>query len=929
MRVLFTSDWQADYANLDTLQVVVDEIISLKEKLGFDVLVHCGDVKHAYNPVDVRVVNFILRAISKFKKAGLEVIVELGNHDRVGMHVDKANWFPILRRANAQAFDEPGVVARDGFEIRLLPFRNDTVLLHNESQELSKGADPEKSVLVFHAEISNCRFNVLSRSDAKVGIETLVPSRYLYCIGGHIHLPQRVAKNVYYVGSPFASEWGEANQKKGYLLLDFETKKLTRVLSKIPGWYDPQWPRYEETKPTSWEGAKVRIKVPILDVRRTSEQLQSVKAKAEKDYRGAEILVIPTFEEEVCQEGQIQTDWPDKKKIEAYTKTTLPRPLEPYRKKTVAYLIEQLEQAGGLIREGGELQFTDVSAKNFLSFERLDWKVGKGLYVVTGKNKDWNRSNGAGKTSWLQPIAVALFGSTFKGQKHDRWVRRGIEPKKSSWVSVTLLDNQDRKVVVTRGRKPKPELLLFVAGEPVDSGNRPDQTQKSIEQITGYTWETLSNAVYIDQSRAHLMLTGTETARKEFLARLQNLERFERAKKQVKDQKMGLEATVNDLQNAIELAEATVAGLNHTIAQTKAMRRPNSSPEVALLAAGNELAEAKRAMSEWNLLATRKRSTITTEVEKWDKAVETYLLARARVMGALSGYEERLESFKSLESECPTCEQPIDVKKIERQVKALEKLATIKKGTLGRLDKAIPKVKARRNEVRQNIEEWRDNPELESRLEAKLLAHRTAELEMEQAQKEDEMLEGLRTRKKQALAEIEKSKTRLSKIQKWLSVLDYAEEVFARSGLPAYLNAQLVPELNQSASEYAELFSQKEIQVRFQVDQEGQMDVQVVNAHGGEGVQDQSEGEMKMASLITSFAVRQAAPKTNLLILDEPGDGLDPVSAKQFARGIQQLKDKFCTIILVTHNPSILAELGEENQITIVKENGISRMDNG
>lgn len=925
MRVLATSDWQADYSNLDTLKIVVDEILRLKEELGFDVLVHCGDVKQVYSPIDVRMLNFVIYAIGKLKKAGLEVIICLGNHDRVGMHVDRQNWFPVLRRAGALAYDQPHVTDIDGFKIHVLPFRNDLVLLKREASDLAAQAHPEKSVLIFHSELASCKFNVLSRSEAKVRPQDLVPDRYLFCIGGHIHLPQKVAENVFYVGSPFASEWGEANQKKGYLLLDFEKKTLTRVLSKIPGWFDPQWPRFAESKPQTWKGARVRIKVPVADVRRVAEELKHAKEKAEKTYQGAEILVIPEFKESSIGSNGIRADWPDKKKIESYTKTTLSRPLQPYRQKTVAYLIEQLEQAGGLMREGGELEFKSVQAQNFLSFKTINWSVQPGLHVITGKNRDWNRSNGAGKTSWLQPIAVALFGSTFKGQKHDRWVRRGVQGE--SWVGVTFADNQRRAVVVFRRRLPKPQLMLQVDGETIDSGNRPEQTQKMIEQITGYTWETLSNAVYIDQSRAHLMLTGTEAERKEFLARLQNLERFERAKKQVKDQKTGLEATVNSLQDAISTSEATSASLSQTISQTKQMRRPNSSPEATFRVAEKELAKARDALAAWHLVASRKRSMICTVVEKQETLLERMASERAFASINLANCRNRLESFQDLQGTCPVCEQTVDRNHVEKHIALLKKSEVKYVSLLSERTTQFTSLKALKYGTEKKMEQWDRNKVLEAEVEEKGLARARAAVEYEQAKKQDELLESLRRRKEEAVIKIVRHEERLAKIQKWLSVLDYAEQVFSRSGLPAYLNAQLVPELNQAAAEYSELFAQKEIQVRFQVDEEGRMDVQVVNAHGGEGVQDQSEGEMKMASLITSFAVRQAAPKTNLLILDEPGDGLDPVSAKQFAKGLKELTGKFSTILCVTHNIAILSELGEENRICIIKENGVSKME--
>ncbi len=209
------------------------------------------------------------------------------------------------------------------------------------------------------------------------------------------------------------------------------------------------------------------------------------------------------------------------------------------------------------------------------------------------------------------------------------------------------------------------------------------------------------------------------------------------------------------------------------------------------------------------------------------------------------------------------------------------------------------------------------------------LAHAKLKVELQRARAHEHTLEMLKAQIAAAEKQAEVSRNKIQAVQTWLAALDYGEKVFARNGLPAYLNAQICPQLNEAAQQYSELFAQNEIQVLFAVDEEGRMDVQVVNAHGGETVQDQSEGELKMASLITSFAVRSIAPKTNLLVLDEPGDGLDAISARHFARGLKSVVDKFGTILLTSHNPNILGELSSERAIKIIKENGVSRIENG
>jgi DNA repair exonuclease SbcCD ATPase subunit len=154
---------------------------------------------------------------------------------------------------------------------------------------------------------------------------------------------------------------------------------------------------------------------------------------------------------------------------------------------------------------------------------------------------------------------------------------------------------------------------------------------------------------------------------------------------------------------------------------------------------------------------------------------------------------------------------------------------------------------------------------------------------------------------------------------------EYCAGAFSRDGIPQFLNQSLVPVLNKHADYYSNLFCDKTVQVRFAV-VEGEFDVTTANAMGGERTDDQSTGERALAGIIASFALRNIAPRANVLILDEPGEGLDPGNARQFAQALPTLAKTVKTIFITTHNPAILSELGEAKKITITKRKGISQV---
>ena len=247
----------------------------------------------------------------------------------------------------------------------------------------------------------------------------MLPDNYKFCLAGHVHLHQKLGENFYYIGNPFASDWGEANQKKGYIII--KDGKLEHVASSIPGWYDPSWPKFPKNK-TDWQDARIRIHVPIEAGKNYTVALAKAKQDAEHKYPGALITPIPEFEDVLKPDVQLKLSDSDATKVSRYVNEGLPDSLRQYEAAIVCYLTNLLEKAAHSLglRAIESVEFLDTYGEWFLSFEKLKLKFEPGLWLITGVNHDWhNRSNGAGKSSLLSPVrrVVLFFGTTFKGRK--------------------------------------------------------------------------------------------------------------------------------------------------------------------------------------------------------------------------------------------------------------------------------------------------------------------------------------------------------------------------------------------------------------------------------------------------------------------------------------------------------------------------------
>src|ERR1035441_7253358 len=240
MRLLLTSDWQAEHSNIDECEIALVELLAAAKRYRPDAIVNCGDCKDQYDPVSVTVIKFWVRAVKKIKDAGFRFIILRGNHDRISQSAEAKDWLDVLRAAGAETVSSrPAIKQIGNGSVYLLPFTSDKKLELSWANHLSSASRPRPKVLIFHTEVGGAKYGT--------GLPTAGPSpedlhfqEYDACFGGHIHKHQRICDNACYVGNPFTMDWSDADQYKGHLLVDLEEGELPKVKqlrTSIPPWY--------------------------------------------------------------------------------------------------------------------------------------------------------------------------------------------------------------------------------------------------------------------------------------------------------------------------------------------------------------------------------------------------------------------------------------------------------------------------------------------------------------------------------------------------------------------------------------------------------------------------------------------------------------------------------------------------------------------
>lgn len=231
MRILVSSDWQADLNNLERLRVVVDQIVGECGKDPKTFFMHCGDAKEKSNPVDLRVINFLQDSFTRIRKACSGFWYVRGNHDNINTTDGSPSLCDLVRAwgalevaDDAWATVEVPLLSWRGTSQRrlcvyMVPYFRDPARQRDEFKGPleyirlhTKAGKEDVRLLFFHNTPNGCKQSLYTEgvglSAADIGAD-----KYDACFAGHIHLPQLVKPNIHVVGSPLACDWGEANYR--------------------------------------------------------------------------------------------------------------------------------------------------------------------------------------------------------------------------------------------------------------------------------------------------------------------------------------------------------------------------------------------------------------------------------------------------------------------------------------------------------------------------------------------------------------------------------------------------------------------------------------------------------------------------------------------------------------------------------------------
>lgn len=355
-----------------------------------------------------------------------------------------------------------------------------------------------------------------------------------------------------------------------------------------------------------------------------------------------------------------------------------------------------------------------IRAKNFLSWENLEFEVAKGVTLIQGFNHDDNTPEGSGKSAILNALAWGLFGKIPKDANVDDVIREG-----ASKCEVEIeLDGFS----IYRSRKPND--LCIIQNNKEVRGKDARETQVQIEKLIGMSFDSFCQSIYFAQNYPNKFVTANQENKGKILSEILDLEQFDRARKAANDK--------------LKLVNEELIGINKDVERYATLKRAEQDNQQSF----------KDLISQFEEEKVKKIKGLFKSLEANNQEAENF------VAEFEASKEKELKKIKS------------DIKSTESDIQEKESEEFKLREVLGELD--AESIEQELQDLQKRIE---GNEEARNGIKVKLGSIDMIIREQEKAQKE------LKNSKKELETVSNKIKSMELNIEGALSDLDHDKEV--------------------------------------------------------------------------------------------------------------------------------------------------------
>jgi DNA repair exonuclease SbcCD nuclease subunit len=206
-----------------------DQFFPYCEEHGIDQVLHLGDLMDRRKYVNFNTLFEVRkRFFEKLESQKLHMHCIVGNHDTFYKNTNEVNSLKELFTGKNDYFhlyEKPTSVDFDGLCVGLIPWMSSEI--REECVEFIKNC--KCPIVGGHFELTG--YEIMRGVKFKHGMSDEILQRFEMVLSGHFH-SKSTKKNVHYLGTQYQITFSDLHDKKGFHVLDTETRELEFVENK-------------------------------------------------------------------------------------------------------------------------------------------------------------------------------------------------------------------------------------------------------------------------------------------------------------------------------------------------------------------------------------------------------------------------------------------------------------------------------------------------------------------------------------------------------------------------------------------------------------------------------------------------------------------------------------------------------------------------
>ena len=535
-RLLVTDTHLGLYSDADAwLDIVLSfykDIVKYCFKREIKQIIHLGDFFDNRKSLNTKTQHQAHRIAKVLGFQDLHTYIIVGNHDCYYKNQIHPNTLELFKE-----YDHITVIDK--------PTKLDDILLvpWGQPDVDSQGA----KYCMGHFDINGFYMN--DSYKCKSGFDRSVFKDFDLTLSGHFHTPSS-NHNIRYLGAPYGQTFHDADGIRGFHVFD-EGKIEFIEYTKAPKFVKIKTTA-EPLDPDKIEGNIVRIIfTDDFGTTRNQEIIDNILEHKPFLY-SVNYANIESEEGETDDEVKIM----DSKEqiVNSYIDANaFPTNINIATLK--AMFIKLMKEAGqgeSKIRsaDGTKIECMSIGFQNFLSFgsKWQDVDLYNGVNFVTGIDMDKGKSNGAGKSSFLETIPFALFGKTARDINQTQ-IPNWKNKKKCQVVFRFKIDNVTYEI--KRGLKPN-ILEIYKDGTLIDQDAHKTDYQSMFEEIFGMDVKMFMSLIHSNVNNSANIMSMKKGDKRVFLERMFGLEIYSAMNKLCNEKLRGLENREYKIKTDIE-----------------------------------------------------------------------------------------------------------------------------------------------------------------------------------------------------------------------------------------------------------------------------------------------------------------------------------------------------------------------------------------